>query len=263
MRCAGEIALGIDPLASAHEHELTSALSARGFPVPEPLGFAQTGPCAPYTLTALIPGVPATGRQQANLPELLADVLARLHGARLPRFAWLRDAREVMHERVLWPERTHDPSVDHDALLEQYHERWEEMTPPAHEVVLHGDPWPGNLLVDGEDASEVAALIDWEDACFGDPVMDVAIASLELHLLFGAAFSQRFVSAYEYARDLGGAIVDLDALSTWCLAAACRPMGSFDDWALGFIEMGRPDLTAPLLRSRFAEFARLFARLSS
>ena len=42
--------------------------------------------------------------------------------------------------------------------------------PPA---LLHGDYWPGNILwKDGR----LAAVIDWEDACLGDPLVDLAMA---------------------------------------------------------------------------------------
>ena len=44
-------------------------------------------------------------------------------------------------------------------------------------VLLHGDYWPGNVIwQDGR----LVAVIDWEDACLGDPLADLATARVEL-----------------------------------------------------------------------------------
>lgn len=46
-----------------------------------------------------------------------------------------------------------------------------ETRPPVEARLLHGDASPGNTIVD---ANAVAALIDFDDACFGDPAGDAA-----------------------------------------------------------------------------------------
>jgi aminoglycoside phosphotransferase (APT) family kinase protein len=53
--------------------------------------------------------------------------------------------------------------------------RWQEaieVLPTGSTRFCHGDPWFGNFLVD-EDGRPVA-LLDFEDACTGDPAMDLA-----------------------------------------------------------------------------------------
>jgi aminoglycoside phosphotransferase (APT) family kinase protein len=243
--------LADDPLASAHEMELLTALHARDFPVAEPLLLGHLGEVGPCVVSAFVPGQPATSVEQPDLPETLASLLSKLHALDLPRFPWLKEAREVMRESVMRQGREYDPHIDHEHLRALLDERGvlTSRDESVGKVVLHGDPWPGNLLVEG---GEVRALLDWEDACFGDPMMDVAIAKLELHLLFGGDHAARFVEAYQRTSR-----ARLRTLPDWELAVACRPMGSFDAWAEGFVEMGREDLTARVLRARHAEFVRM------
>ena len=47
---------------------------------------------------------------------------------------------------------------------------------------LHGDFWPGNVLWKEK---EIVGLLDWEYAAMGDPVSDIAVASLELRYGLG------------------------------------------------------------------------------
>ena len=42
-------------------------------------------------------------------------------------------------------------------------------------VLLHGDFWPGNILWTKD---EISGVLDWEYAAIGDPVSDLAVASL-------------------------------------------------------------------------------------
>ncbi|MBK9125349.1 MAG: phosphotransferase [Chloroflexi bacterium] len=42
------------------------------------------------------------------------------------------------------------------------------------ETILHGDYWIGNLIWEGD---QLAGVVDWEDAAFGDPLADLAIAA--------------------------------------------------------------------------------------
>ena len=60
-------------------------------------------------------------------------------------------------------------------------------------VLLHGDFWPENLIWrDGR----IAGVLDWEDAAMGDPLSDVACASLELRYLYGETGAKTFENAY-------------------------------------------------------------------
>jgi aminoglycoside 2''-phosphotransferase len=53
--------------------------------------------------------------------------------------------------------------------------RWRaarELLPSGPTTFCHGDPWFGNFLVD--ERSRLVALLDFEDACIGDPALDLA-----------------------------------------------------------------------------------------
>ena len=65
-------------------------------------------------------------------------------------------------------------------------------------ALIHGDFWPQNILWDENGA--IKAVIDWEDACIGDPNADVAFACLELRYLYGKDGEQQFKRAYSQYR---------------------------------------------------------------
>lgn len=91
-------------------------------------------------------------------------------------------------------------------------------------VLLHGDYWPGNVMwKDGR----IAAVIDWEDAAVGDPLMDVANARLELLWAAGVEAMETFTAHYQQLMpDL-----DFTHLPYWDLFAALKPMGRLHEWA--------------------------------
>src|SRR5687767_2566978 len=62
-----------------------------------------------------------------------------------------------------------------------------------HSVVLHGDYWPGNVMWRQR---SLVAVIDWEDACLGDPLADLATARVELLCRYGAEAMERFTTRY-------------------------------------------------------------------
>ncbi|HEY9219163.1 MAG TPA: phosphotransferase, partial [Phenylobacterium sp.] len=91
-------------------------------------------------------------------------------------------------------------------------------------TLLHGDFWPGNVLWD---AGRIAAVIDWEEAAFGDPLHDLGISRLDMLWAYGEPASQAFTAAYAKAAPH----VDLAGLPWFDLAAALRPAGQISRWA--------------------------------
>ncbi len=92
-------------------------------------------------------------------------------------------------------------------------------------VVLHGDYWPGNALWrDGR----LVAIVDWEDAMFGDPLADLSVARQELWWFFGPVAAREFTARYHALRPAA----DLTALPLWDLRAALRPAGKLASWGL-------------------------------
>jgi len=120
----------------------------------------------------------------------------------------------------------------------------------APTALLHGDLWPGNLLVrDGR----LVGLIDWEDARLGDPLLDIAITRLDLVWLYGEACAEAFVERMREHRD-----VPTHKLALADLYACLRPGPYLDGWAEAYPKIGRPDVTAASMREaqdRFAEQA--------
>lgn len=108
-------------------------------------------------------------------------------------------------------------------------------------VLIHGDYWPGNVL--WKDGC-LAAVIDWEDAAVGDPLVDVSNARLEILWAFGPAGMEEFTRHYlEQMPE-----VDFADLPYWDLYAAIRLAPSeFACWGL---EAEKENIT----RERHREF---------
>lgn len=114
-------------------------------------------------------------------------------------------------------------------------------------ALLHGDFWPGNILWQGE---HLSAVIDWEDALLGDPLLDVAITRLDLALIHGEAATAQFTDRYvEYTGQ------DTARLPGWDARAVARMEPHLEAWNGSWTDLGRPDLTMDVIRERFAAFA--------
>ena len=101
------------------------------------------------------------------------------------------------------------------------------MRPPAQvnrSVLLHGDFWPGNILWrDGR----LVAVIDWEDASIGDPLLDLGVSRLELLWAFGVDAMHRFTGLYGTLT-----AVDLGNLPCWDLYVAAGAADDLASWGL-------------------------------
>ncbi|MBB4914857.1 aminoglycoside phosphotransferase family protein [Streptosporangium saharense] len=147
-------------------------------PVPVRTGVPGEGYPWPWTIAPWFEGrtaaeVPPSDRSGIAVP--LADFMTDLHRPAPPdaprnpvRGVPLAARDEAVRRRL--------PSVSRSAELLPL---WEELVAlpdwrgPA--LWLHGDPHPGNLLLDGED---LAAVLDFGDLTGGDPATDLAAAWL-------------------------------------------------------------------------------------
>lgn len=113
--------------------------------------------------------------------------------------------------------------------------------------LLHGDYWPGNLL--WEDG-RLTGVVDWEETAVGDPLADLAIARLDVLFAFGreaqAAFTRRYLAV--------SPDIDPGNLPIWDLYAALRPANELQEWAAGWPELGRPDVTLQTMQADHARF---------
>ena len=146
------------------------------------------------------------------------------------------------------------PSSPHPALRETYiRQTLSAHTPhPQHtpSTLLHGDYWPGNSLWHN---NKLVAVIDWEDATWGDPLIDLAKSRSEIVWIFGAAAMDTFTQQYQALTAL-----NYTHLPYWDLCAALRFIRIFGDdlSAAGayFIPFGREDINEQVIQHNFNYF---------
>ena len=117
-------------------------------------------------------------------------------------------------------------------------------------TLLHGDFWPGNSLWQ---AGELTAVIDWEDAKWGDPLIDLAISRLDIAWIFGLEAMDYFTNQYKTNLSL-----NYVNLFYWDLCAALRFSRIFgDDLATAaayFHAYGRNDISADTILADYTAF---------
>lgn len=175
-------------------------------PVPNPRWCASPSRQTPYGVLGYpkLTGVPLHKGHLETLDwHRIADDLGRflrqLHSTPveqfvdldLPLFPSRPEALDQMRQNVL-------PHLETALSLDEYYEvrRWweefvtDERMQSYKPVLVHGDLFFANVLVD-EDVSEVAAVLDFEDATLGDPAQDLAV---QHHL--GQEFAEAVLAAY-------------------------------------------------------------------
>jgi aminoglycoside phosphotransferase (APT) family kinase protein len=213
---------------TAKEFTLLGALHQQGFPVPEPYFVDASGTATPpYLITEWIDG--STDIAPADLPSVLeqmAGFLTALHGVDL-------DAESISRlEMVEDPAAaiiTYLPDDQVGQRIRAALATGDFSTAAAEPVVLHGDYWPGNMLWRN---GRLAAVIDWEDACLGDPLADLATARVELLCWFGPAATERFTAHYLAMRQRAGEAVALDRLPLWEMYVSASALAAMHDWGL-------------------------------
>jgi aminoglycoside phosphotransferase (APT) family kinase protein len=166
------------------EARLLTGLAGTGVPVPEVLATAKAGEVgeSPLYVMTHVAGSVITTRTPDGLVgrerwvgESLADTLAALHAVDW-RAAGLADmgrpegfnARHLRRMRRLLPD---EPAGLGPAFGEV--DRWLEahVPPESGATVVHNDYRLGNVIVGAD--GRVAAVLDWELATIGDPLLDV------------------------------------------------------------------------------------------
>lgn len=125
----------------------------------------------------------------------------------------------------------------------------EQHWPTSSEKVLcHTDYWPGNTLWW---RGKLSGIVDWEHPGVGDPTTDVSYCRQDLAILFGMDAADRFLDTYESIRGIRLATVPF-----WNLISGLRAMPDPSMWLTGWVELGRTDMTADLVRKRHNEFVK-------
>jgi aminoglycoside phosphotransferase (APT) family kinase protein len=232
-----------NPHIATVERNVMEIMKAAGVPVPLPYLADESREIlpGPYLVTEFIDGAEITEPDDANdFARKLAAVLSRIHG--VPRESGrplLRDQHDSCDARVRATPATPDESLSEGRVRAALRQAW---PPPRRNepVILHGDFWPGNTLWRG---GEIAAVIDWDHAGLGDPLVDLANGRLEIHMLHGA---QAALAYTEHYRSLMPSVDDA-GLACWDLFAALRPAGQMSTWGLDAATLTR-------LRGRHREF---------
>jgi aminoglycoside phosphotransferase (APT) family kinase protein len=215
-----------DHTVTEKEYRVLVALHRHGLAVPEPYLYDDSAAVtAPYLLIEWVDGT--TDLAAEDLPAALDEMarfLVGLHALDV----------EALHVGELAP--IEDPRAAVAAYLpptDTGRRAEAQLAASAvaarnRPVLLHGDYWPGNVMWQG---GRLAAVIDWEDACLGDPLADLATARVELLCRHGAAAMDRFTARYLAASDGAGGL-QLDALPLWELYVSAAALATMGEWGL-------------------------------
>jgi aminoglycoside phosphotransferase (APT) family kinase protein len=219
--------LARDPAIALHEYQLLQTLHEAGLPVPRPVFVDQTGELSgsPSVVTEFVEGEVRTADTLAPSARSITQMaywLSRIHRFDL-RTADLSFLVEIDYED---PDRL-QPRSDDSPLVQRICDALGaagRVEPTNTPVLLHGDYWMGNLLWNGDG---IVAIIDWEDAFIGDPVLDLARSRLELFWAHGPLESERFTAQY-----LGWNDIDIDHLAWWDLLMSLQFARALPGWGL-------------------------------
>ena len=174
----------------AREFNIMSVLASRGVAVPRPVALCDDDTLigAPFYVMERVQGMilraapdPAPSAAQLRaLSESFVHTLASIHaiGAEDPAIAALGKptgyvARQVAGWTQRWEASRIDPVPAMDAVAE-----WLAAHQPADagSVLVHNDFKYDNLVLDPADPSRIVAVLDWEMATLGDPLLDLGTA---------------------------------------------------------------------------------------
>ncbi|MCY4020044.1 MAG: aminoglycoside phosphotransferase family protein [Chloroflexi bacterium] len=228
----------------ACEYQALRLLRAHGIPVPPPLLLDADGGLLglPGIVTEFVPGrqiePPTEAARWGQMAATNARMLARIHQTPISD----ADKPFLMNDdvEVAWfikdgniPDYMRE-DADGEMIWHLVNDHWQrrQLAGPRFQ---HTDYWSGNILWLGD---EISAVVDWEEAGYGDPAGDVAYARMEYFLegLPGAA--DRFLQVYK--AETGWQLPNL-AISE--LAASARPMTDPAGW-----------FTRPQMETRYRQF---------
>jgi aminoglycoside phosphotransferase (APT) family kinase protein len=239
-----------DPQIARTEAYLMRAAGKAGIPAPTPVHVDTKNEPPDYLVTTFLPG--EQSRDGAFLTvhaDVAAEMLARIHTIALPPLPDLVLLHGAITEKVGFEHRAEnmDAAAEEPAIREALRAHW---PPPFNAPCqLHGDFWPGNILWE---AGAISAVLDWEDALIGDPLYDLAIARLDWLWVAGPEGAWAFTESFFAARPN----LNWDALPLWDLVAATRPLYGFAEWATGWDDFDRPDITEAAMRDAHKWFVR-------
>ncbi len=254
VRQPSEAALARNPARAANEFRLLQQLHAVGLESPDAYYLDESGEIAPlpYLVMEYIDAQPQLAPTHVGgFVRQTAANLARIHRLDTANLDFLSHRPTAF--TVLPNTNYHGGAADR---LRAALEAVTPLEPRNHSVLLHGDYWPGNILWKD---NHLVAVVDWEDATLGDPLIDLAISRLDTLLIFGIQAMQDFTQQYQAVMP-----IDYTDLPYWDLFAALRAAPYLGDWIGVYPGMGRPDITEALMRASHQWFVeQAFAALAA
>jgi len=213
------------------EFKAFELIRACGIPGPEALLLDDTGEIlgVPGIVTRFVPGALRLDAPDEPLPwaRSLAVMLAKIHAIPLDEHA-RSFLLEANREATWFLEGDSAPKfmrkfASGAGLWQALHERYDSLR-PVKPALVHIDYWVGNVLWE---AGEISAVLDWEEAACGDPVIDVAYARMNMYLMSLPEAADEFLRVYESQTGHKA-----ENLGFWEMAAAARPMDAPEAWRL-------------------------------
>ena len=211
------------------EFKTFELLNQHQVPAPQALLLDKTGEIlgAPGIVTHFVEGslMLAAPSDAMSWARKLARMLAKIHS-----IPWGKDEQKFLlkgNAEATWflkyesaPKymQDHPHGANLWQTLRELYPNIQAM-PPS---LLHIDYWSGNILWH---KNEISAVLDWEEAAYGDPAIDVAYARMNMFLMDLPGAADEFLRVYE--ADMG---CKIENLGFWELAASVRPMIDPIDW---------------------------------
>ncbi|RZL73419.1 MAG: phosphotransferase family protein [Rhodococcus sp. (in: high G+C Gram-positive bacteria)] len=194
---------GLTPSAHdmAREWAVTDALASTAVPVAETVAFDREGDVlgAPMTVVRFVPGRVVrtredlrdlTDEQVADNAAELVRVLAELHAVDpaavgLEKFG--RPDGFVARQVATWARQWQTVKTRELPDVDRLHRALEAAVPTRSAAsIVHGDFRVDNTILDAQEVSSVAAVVDWEMSTLGDPLTDVALMCVYRQPVFDA-----------------------------------------------------------------------------
>lgn len=180
------------------EAVILQVMSGYDIPVPKPVtqipaGIVGKGPCL---VTTFEPGAPREApANNACVATQCGRMMYRIHQVPCPQ-ELSRLLQPARFRPVRWTWQWRELGVSDDAFnaLEMFTGRFKLGVGAMPGCIHHGDFWPGNILWND---GAISSVVDWEDASFGDPRFDMAVAMVELAVSRGTDVARMFLGAYE------------------------------------------------------------------
>jgi aminoglycoside phosphotransferase (APT) family kinase protein len=227
------------------EAETQIALEATDVPAPRLVAVDPLGERAgePSLLMTRIPGrTRLTGFDLGRLAAMLVRIHS-IHPARPPRTfqLWTEPARWVV------------PPWARDALVfEAAFARIAGPAPGGPRCFMHRDYQPGNVLFDGP---RLCGVVDWVEASWGPPALDVAHCQTNIALLDGVDAAAPWRATYVAA---GGTLSEDP--DYWALMDAVSMLPEPAKLLPAWRAAGRSDLSPDMIRERFEQYLRALLR---